>query len=86
MRLMLKRTDKTVLIIIIVPLTLFPLYQVLIVLPDSYTVNLCVFYFDRLIRKLIVFLQQLQEFISETDRFFAASGVRKQTPSTITIT
>ena len=60
MRLLLTKSYKTVLIIIIVPLMLSPLCQLLLVRLDVYTANFCAFYFYRLIRKLTAFLQ-LQE-------------------------
>ena len=47
--------------IIFVPLTLFPLCLLLLVRLGACTVNLCAFYFYRLIGKLTAFLQ-LQEF------------------------
>jgi hypothetical protein len=59
MKLLLTYSYKTVLTIITVPLTLFPLCLLLLVLQDAYTVNFSTFYFCRLIGK----------------RFLAASGV-----------
>ena len=57
----LTKTYNTVLTIIIVPLTLFPLCLLLPVRLDVSTMNLCAFYFYRIIGKLTAFLQ-LQEF------------------------
>ena len=54
MRMLLTRSYNTVLIIIIVPLTLFPLCRLLIQLPDTYTVNFSTFCCSRLIGKLTV--------------------------------
>ena len=61
MRLPLTKYDSIVLIMIIVPLTLSPLCLLLLVRLGGYIVNLCAFYFYRLIGKLTAFLQ-LQEF------------------------
>jgi hypothetical protein len=60
MRLLLTKSFNTVLTIIIVPLTLFPLG--LLVRLGVYTVNLCAFYSCRLIGKLTAFFQ-LEDFI-----------------------
>ena len=61
MRLLLTKYDHTVLTILIVPLTLSPLFLLLLVRLGGYIVNLCAFYFYKLIGKLTAFLQ-LQEF------------------------
>ncbi len=61
MRLLLTKSYNAVLTIMIVHLTLFPLCLLLLVRLGVYTVNLCSFYFYRLIGKLTAFLQ-LQEF------------------------
>ena len=61
MRLLLTKSYNTVMTVIIVPLMLFPLFLLLVVRLDVSTVNLCSFYFYRLIGKLTVFLQ-IQEF------------------------
>ncbi len=53
MRLLLTKSYNTVLIIIIVPLMLSPLCLLLLVRLGVSTVNLCAFYFDRLMGKLI---------------------------------
>ena len=62
MRLLLTKYSFTAQTIIIVPLILPPSCLVLLVRLVVYIANLCVFYFYRLIGKLIAFLQ-LQEFI-----------------------
>ena len=56
-RLLLTKSYNTVLTIIIVPLILFPLCLLLLIRLDVCTVNLCDFYFYRLIGKLTDFLQ-----------------------------
>ena len=61
----LTKSCNTVLTIIIVPVTLFPLCLLLLVRLVVYMVNLCSFYFYRHIGKL-----------TETDRFLATSGVQ----------
>ena len=61
MKLSLTKSYRPVLIIIIVPLTLFPLCLLLLVPRTVCTVNLCTFYSCRIIGKLTVFLN-LQEF------------------------
>ena len=53
--------DNTTQTIIIVPLTLSPLFLTLLVRLTVYILNLCAFYSCRLIGKLTVFLQ-FQEF------------------------
>jgi hypothetical protein len=58
---LMKKFDGIVQTIIIVPLTLSPLRQLLLVRLGVYIVNLCVFYFCKFIEKLTAFLQ-LQEF------------------------
>ncbi len=70
MKMLLTKYANTAQTIIIVPLTLSPLYLLLLVHLGVYIVNLCAFYFYRLIGKLTAFLQ-LQEF-----------SLRKQTPVT----
>jgi hypothetical protein len=62
MRLPLKKYDSISLIIIIVPLTISPLCLLLLVRLGVYTVNLCVFYFYKLIGKVTVFFQLHREF------------------------
>jgi hypothetical protein len=59
----LTKYEHTAQTIIIVPLTLSPFCLLLLVRLGVYTVNLCAFYFYKLIGK-------------ETGRFFAASGVQ----------
>jgi hypothetical protein len=61
MRLSLTKYEHTAQNIIIAPLTLSPLCLLLLVRLGVYTVNLCAFYFYKLIGKLTAFLQ-LQEF------------------------
>jgi hypothetical protein len=61
MSLLLTKYDHTVQTIIIVPLTLSPSCLLLLVRLGGYIVNLCAFYFYKLIGKLTAFLQ-LQEF------------------------
>ena len=72
MRLTLTRTYNTVLIIIIVHLTLFPLCLILLVPTVTSTVSLCSFYICRLIGKLTTFLQ-IQEFIFHNQPFTTVS-------------
>ncbi len=55
MRLSLTKYEYTTNTIIIVPLTLSPLYLLLLVRLGVYTVNLCVFYFYKTIGKLTDF-------------------------------
>ena len=62
MSLPLTKLENIVLIIITIPLTLSPLYLLLLVRLGGYTVNLCSFYFYKFIGKLTA--------------FFAASGVQ----------
>ena len=61
MRLPLTKLEKIALIIITIPLTLSPLCLLLLVRLGGYRVNLCAFYFYKLIGKLTAFLQP-QEF------------------------
>ena len=61
MRLPLTKLENMALIIITIPLMLSPLCLLLLVRLGGYTVNLCAFYFYKLIGKLTAFLQ-LQEF------------------------
>ena len=60
MRLLLTKSYNTVLIIIIVPLMLSPLCQLSLVRLGVSTVNLCDFYFYRIIGKLTAFLELLE--------------------------
>ncbi len=62
MWLSLTKFDSITLIIIIVPPTLYPLYLVFLVRLEGYIVNLCDFYFYKIIGKLTTFFQ-LQMFI-----------------------
>ncbi len=62
MRLFLTRLENIMLTIIIIPLTLFLLFLLSLVRLGDYIVNLCAFYFYKLIRKLTSSLQ-LQEFV-----------------------
>ena len=68
MRLLLKKYANIALIIIIVLIMLSPLYQLFLVRLGVYTVNLCTFYFYRLIGKLTDFFH-LQEFIYHNQPF-----------------
>ena len=68
MRLPLTKYEHTAQTVIIVPLMLSPLCLLLLVRLGVYTVNLCAFYFYKLIGK-------------ETGRFFAASGVQLAQPT-----
>jgi hypothetical protein len=61
MRLSMTKLEDITLIIITIPLLLSPLYLILLVRLGGYTVNLCTFYFYKLIGKLTSSLQ-LQEF------------------------
>jgi len=76
MRLLLTKYANTAQTIIIVPLRLSPLCRLSLVRLGVYIVNLCAFYFYRLIGKLTAFLQ-LQEFSLRnlTVRFTTARGV-----------
>ena len=61
MRMLLTKLENITLIIITIPLTLSPLYLLLLLRLGGYPVNLCVFYFYKLIEKLTTSLQ-FQEF------------------------
>ena len=61
MRLPLTKLENIALIIITTPPPVSPLYLLLLVHRGGYTVNLCAFYFYKLIGKLTASLQ-LQEF------------------------
>ena len=61
MRLPLTKLENIALIIITTPPLPSPLCLLLLVRPGGYTVNLCAFYFYKLIGKLTAFLQ-FQEF------------------------
>jgi hypothetical protein len=64
MRLSRTKYDNISLTVIIVPLTLSPLSLLWLVRQDTYTVNLCVFYFCRLIGKLTVFFFNIRSSVS----------------------
>ncbi len=68
MRLSLTKLGNIVMIIITIPLTLSPLCLVLIERLRGYTVNMCDFYFYKLIGKLTVFLWGSGVPIAEHDR------------------
>ena len=61
MRMLLTKLENIALIIITIPRLASPLCLLLLVRPVGYTVNLCAFYFYKLIGKLTASLQ-LQEF------------------------
>ena len=65
MRLPLTKLENIALIIITTPPLASPSCLLLLVRPGGYTVNLCVFYFYKLIEKLTASLQ-LQEFSFRT--------------------
>ena len=55
MRLSLTKLENITLIIITIPLPIFPLYLILLVCLGGYTVNLCDFYFYKLMDNLTSF-------------------------------
>jgi hypothetical protein len=80
MRPLLTKLENIVLTIITILQILSPLFLLLLVRLGDYTVNLCDFYFYKLIGKLTVFLQ-LQEFnlrIQTVD--FSTTSARRSPP------
>ena len=71
MRLPLTKLENIALIIITIPLTLSPLLLLLLFRLGGYTVNLCVFYFYKIIGKLTVFFTSsgVQVVESDCDQF-----------------
>ncbi len=78
-RLSLTKLKNIFLIIITIPLTLSPLYLLLFVRLGGYTLNLCSFYFYKLIGKLTSFLE-LQGFICRNMTLTSSTSVSQPSP------